>query len=421
MTKREIENLDLKIKILREYLDNGGLQKIQLPRFLEDLTKIKYDKNGKVDPNTVSSIVGAMMSTLLMAHLTPPFLSPEYISEYRSTLQKANSFDQENIDTKEQFDKIYDEYSPKTDMLFRGQREAKWRLYSKLQRQWIIEKLSTTEKDYQSLLKKMIENGRSNFGKKIKELLSRHHIDSDNDVSVLGFLQHHGCPTPLLDWTYKFQNALFFSIDGLVQNSGTIEIDDYFSVFYIEEKHFKGSNLRAIINDGLDELEEPELQKLIDIYSNGDEKKKQAMQKHFAGRKVFDRSKLTGSGLISHMTKIETIINVPIGYFSDNDSSNDILFSLNNSQNILNQAGVFTWNADPTKPLEIVGDELYREGKNEDEEINYRFCTCFNINKKLELHIRERLEKDGITRDFIYPTPDISTWDTYMQSKNNGT
>ncbi len=156
---------------------------------------------------------------------------------------------------------------------------------------------------------------------------------------------------------------------------------------------------------------------MISIFSNGDEEKRKAMQKHFAGRKVFDRSRINGSGLISHMTKIENLINFPISYFSDQDKDTGIIFSLNNSKNILNQAGVFTWNADPSKPIELVGDEQYKIGKSEEEANNYSFCSCFNIHKSLEGHIRKRLETDGITKEFIYPTPDLSTWEVFEKCK----
>jgi hypothetical protein len=144
------------------------------------------------------------------------------------------------------------------------------------------------------------------------------------------------------------------------------------------------------------------------------------MEDHLAGRKLFDRKKMSGSGLISHMTKVENLLGFPIAYFSDKDVESKILFSLNNSKNILNQAGVFTWNADPSKPLEMVGDEQFRLNKKE-EEINYRFCSCFNINKKLSVHIRNRLEADGITKEFVYPTPGISTWGIFEKATNNKT
>jgi len=356
------------------------------------------------------------MLALLGSHMNPPFFHPDHISEYQSTLQKSNSFDQQNIDTEEQFDRIYEEFTVKEDTLFRGQREAKWRLYSKLQRLWISEKLYQKE-NYQALIERMVVSGRQEYSQKIKELLQTNHIDTENSISVIGYLQHHGCPTPLLDWTYKFQNALYFAIDGLTPNPGTIEIEDYFSVYFIEEKYFEGGSLGSIISEGLDAFEEPELQRLIDIYSYGDKKRKKAMQKHFVGRKVFDRSRINGSGLISHMTKVEHLINFPIIYFSDKDKDSGILFSLNNSKNILNHAGVFTWNADPSKPIEIVGDEQYKEGKSEEEAKNYSFCSCFNVHKKLEGHIRKQLESDGITKEFIYPTPDVSTWEIFEKCK----
>ncbi len=416
MAKRQISNLDLKIKLTNEYLNNGGVEKIPSVGLLEDLIKVKSGPDGKADPATVSPIVNAFMLALLASHLSPPFFHTRHISEYQSTLQKSNSFVQENIDTVEQFDKVYEEYKIKENTLFRGQREAKWRLYSKIQRLWIQEKLYEKE-DYQAFLKRMVELGREAYGEPIQKLLEANHIDTTNSIAVLAYLQHHDCPTPLLDWTYRFQNALYFAIDGLEPNPGTVEIEDYCSVYFIDEEYFEGSNLREIILEGLDAMEEPELQRLIDIFSYGDEVRKTAMQRHFAGRKVFDRSKLNGSGLISHMTKVANLINLPIGYFSDRDKDTGILFSLNNSKNIMNQQGVFTWNADPTKPIELVGDEQYKEGKTEEEVKDYSFCSCFNIHKKLEPHIKERLKTDGITKDFIYPTPDLSTREIFEKSK----
>jgi len=416
MPKREISNLDLKVKLFKEYLENGGVEKIPFPDLLEDLIKVKKGPDGKVDPDTVSPIVNAAMLALLGSHLSPPFYHSENISEYKSTLQKNNSFVQENIDTEEQFDRVYEEFNKKKNTLFRGQREAKWRLYSKLQRLWILEKIYE-KVDYQAFLERLVELGKKAYTEPIQLLLKANHIDTTNSIAVLAYLQHHDCPTPLLDWTYSFQNALYFALDGIEPSKTTIEIEDYCSVYHIEEEYFEGGSLRKIMSDSLDELDTLELARMIEIISNGDEKKKQEMTEHFAGRKIFDRNKLNGSGLISHMTKVENLINFPISYFSDKDKDTGILFSLNNSKNILNQQGVFTWNADPTKPIELVGDEQYKEDKSEEEAQNYSFCSCFNINKKLESHIRKRLEADGITKELIYPTPDINTWEIFEKCK----
>ena len=415
MTTREISNLDLKIKLTKEYLDNGGYEKIDFIDLLEDLKKVKVNNLGKVDPNTVSTTVNAFMLTILASQLQPPFFSPNHISEYESTLQKSNSFDQDNIDTIEQFDKIYEEYKIKSDFLFRGQREAKWRLYSKLQRYWIIDKLSAKVEGYQQLLEKMVADARTDFKTKILEVLGEQHDDADNDIAILGFLQHHGCPTPLLDWTYKFQNALYFGLDGLQYKERKREIDDYFSVYLIEERNFENGGMRKLIYDSIESMQESLLLKEIEKIAKNEAQRKE-MEEHFKGRKIIDIKRIKGSGLIAHMTQIKHMINFPATYFGDGNREDDIPFSLNNSKNILNQAGVFTWNADPAKPFEIVVSEQNMAANNSTEEKTYVLCQCFNINKKLAAYISKRLEDDGITRELIYPNPDLSTWTIYEKS-----
>jgi hypothetical protein len=261
----------------------------------------------------------------------------------------------------------------------------------------------------------MINIGKSDFGIQIRQILNLHNIDTENTVSVLGYLQHHGCPTPFLDWTYKFQNAIYFGLDGLTPRTTTIEIEDYFSIYLIEERHFEGGNWRTMIQRAMDEVEQPMLMELIGKIAKN-KKTRTKMAEAFSGRKLFDRKKINGSGLLSHMTSLELLMKSSIGYFSDKDIESEILFSLNNSKNILNQEGVFTWNPDPSKPMEMVGEEEYNSVDRENK--GYKFCSCLNINKNLSSHIRKRLQADGITKEFIYPTPEISTWQVYERSKN---
>ena len=215
MPKREISHLDLKVQFTNEYLRSGGMGTIRDPELLQDLIDMQFDHNGKAIPESVTKKANAFMMVMLGSQLQPPYYSNDFISEYSSILQKSKCFDQINIDTVEQFDKIYDEYKSKEDMLFRGQREAKWRLYSNLQRFWILNKLDEEENSFEEFLDKLVTNGKTDYEENIKKILSEHNIDSINAISILGFLQHHSCPTPLLDWTYKFQNALFFGLDGL--------------------------------------------------------------------------------------------------------------------------------------------------------------------------------------------------------------
>tara|TARA_R110000744_G_scaffold119126_2_gene222299 strand:+ start:6775 stop:8040 length:1266 start_codon:yes stop_codon:yes gene_type:complete len=416
MPKREISHLDLKVQFTNEYLRSGGMGTIRDPELLQDLIDMQFDHNGKAIPESVTKKANAFMMVMLGSQLQPPYYSNDFISEYSSILQKSKCFDQINIDTVEQFDKIYDEYKSKEDMLFRGQREAKWRLYSNLQRFWILNKLDEEENSFEEFLDKLVTNGKTDYEENIKKILSEHNIDSINAISILGFLQHHSCPTPLLDWTYKFQNALFFGLDGLEENQGAKEIDDYFSLFYLKEEYMGEGGMRKLMEGSLDEVGQALALVLIAKIAK-DDKQKLEMEEHFKGRSYLDKERVFGSGLVKFIAEIKHMVNIPISFFSDKDAESGFIFSLNNSQNIQNQVGVFTWNADPIKPLEIVGNEQYLEAKAENEPEDYRFSSCFNINKKLENHILKRLEDDGITREFIYPTPEINTWEVFEKSR----
>jgi hypothetical protein len=360
------------------------------------------------------------MLTLLAAEMTPPVYSPQHISEYKSIVQKATSFDQVQVDTVEHFDKIYQEFKAKSDYLFRGQKEAKWRLYSTLQRHWILSNIEDKFENYQSLLEALVEKGRSQYRDEYISQLGEMHDDADNDVAVLSFLQHHGCPTPLLDWTYRFQNALYFAIDGADVAISAKEIDNYVSIYHIQEKDFQKGGMRTLLYESVEGTQEFALNLLIERFTE-DEDLRRKMKEHFKGRKAIDIGRIKGSGMIAHMLKIKHMVNFPATYFADS-GPDDIIFSLNNSVNIKNQAGVFTWNADPTKPFEMVVSEQNDLAKKETSDyvrsLQNILCECININKTLVPYIKEVLEADGIKKEFIYPTPSRNTWHLFEECVN---
>lgn len=419
MAKREIKNLELKIKLTNEYLRTGGVEKIFDPGLLEDLTKVKSGPDGKPDPDTVSTRVNAFMMALLSSHLSPPVFNPEYISEYQSLLQKGLSFEQENVDTKEQFDTLFADYKDEPDILFRGQAEAKWRLYSKAQRLWIMDKWHQAGIPYQALLEMLVNLGRDTYLKQIQETLQQFHIDTANDIAVLGFLQHHGCPTPLMDWTFDFKTGLFFATDGAAFTENKYEIDQYFSLYHLEKKYFKEGSMREIMGASLDTVGKEWVDKMIVVIAGDDPEKLKEMQEKFADRSFFVRAKIPGAGLVEHMTEMSRMVNMPMIYFSDDDAESGIVFSLKNSKNIIKQQGVFIWTSSPDRPFEMVGAEQYAKGKETDEPEEFRFCKCFNIHKSLLPYIREKLKVEGISAETIYPTKsdEVDTWPLYEQAK----
>lgn len=409
-------SLDERVKLFKGWLESGGIKTIWSNRLLEDLMKVKSDQNGKVIPETVSSLVNAAMLSYEGTQYSPPFGSDEFMAEYDSTLQKSLFFDQENIDTEKEFNKIYDELKQKQDTLFRGAREAKWRLYSSLQRHWIEKKLSNTKKTYQEFLEQLVENARNQQKETLSKFLYLNKIDPENDIAVLSFLQHYGCPTPLLDWTYSFLNSLYFALDGVTYEKSPKEINEYFSIYHIEEKFFKSSSLKEIIESGLQKahgkLKNQVIENSLKEGVNQDQ-----IEKIFSEKRLQLMAKmLHGKELITHMTKIKHLAQIPISYFSDFDKDNDLQFSLNNNLNITNQLGAFTWNSNPTKPLEQIGNEQIAAEKGDSEV--YLFCSCYNIHKSLIEHARKRLTSDGIVKDFIYPNPSKIAWNSFERTLN---
>ncbi len=217
-----------------------------------------------------------------------------------------------------------------------------------------------------------------------------------------------------MDWSFKFCNALYFALDGIQPNPGTRVVEDYFSLYHIKEEHLKSSSIKLWIDESLANVEAKKMKEEIAKIAGKDFRKRKAMEAHFKGRKLFDREKVRGTGMVAHMVEMKQLINIPIGYFSDRDEAEGLYFFLDNSKNILNQEGVFTWNASPSRPLEQMGNEQIQEEEGEDTD--YRFSQCYNIHKRLEEHVRGRIEEEGITKDFIYPEQTDVAWDTFEKS-----
>lgn len=95
-------------------------------------------------------------------------------------------------------------------------------------------------------------------------------------------------------------------------------------------------------------------------------------------------------------------------YFGENEEYEGIVFSLLNSDNIKNQRGVFVFNSDPYKPMEVIALEAYEQDFDNTDK-SYRFCSCYNIKKELVPYIKQKLEKLGISKEAIYPDEGITT------------
>lgn len=406
-------NLRFKVKLFREYCENGGYEKIPFNSILYDMLNVEYLPDGNVDLKTIGASLGSAINTYYATQLMEPYISDQYISEYQTLLQKSIFFNQINIETEKEFDDIFEKYSNSEDILFRGLNEAKYRLYSTLQRNWIGSKLYEKHKSFPEFLNALLENARKEQSNSLKRYLNHTRFDSNNDLAVLSFLQHYGCPTPLLDWTYSFSNALYFATEKIQKPKTKWDIDKYFCVYFIEEKYLNRNSIKEIAETGLaNTVSHFKTKFLSDLKKKGFTKKQ--IKEHFTDEVIQQMFIVShGKGAITFMTKIERLLTLPILYFSDFKTNYQIPYFINNNMNIINQQGVFIWNSNPTKPLEHIANN---ESKTINKNGNYRFSSCYNINKNLEKYVKKKIVSVGVTKSYIYPNPKVLVKKAFMKT-----
>ncbi|WP_288447092.1 FRG domain-containing protein [uncultured Chryseobacterium sp.] len=215
--------------------------------------------------------------------------------------------------------------------------------------------------------KELVNNARTQNNNLLTKFLKINGIFSQNDIAILSFLQQYGSPTPLLDWTNSLNTALFFATENL-NNNINLDIDNYFSVYILEEKYLVDSSLRKVVNKVLSDLE-TRVKDNTSRNADLDGISKSNMEKFFSPNRLkLTTRMLYGKPVITKASSIDGLFLYPMAYFSDNDEYL-IPFSLNNNLNVVNQEGVFLFNNDPIKSLEENCMDQYR--KDNPDEDNY--------------------------------------------------
>jgi len=99
-----------------------------------------------------------------------------------------------------------------TTWVFRGQSNSLWPLQTTLERGAILNNLDIRE--IPEFEKKIIEKFKRRAFNYIEKL-----PEKENTLEWLSLMQHHGAPTRLLDFSYSYYVALFFSIEQALQDS----------------------------------------------------------------------------------------------------------------------------------------------------------------------------------------------------------
>jgi hypothetical protein len=250
---------------------------------------------------------------------------------------------------------------------FRGQNEARFKLYNSAQRYWTSNNLMQLESlkqpiSYIEMLQNMVNNAKQN--KLLQQVFKYYEIENHQmDMPLLSILQHYGAPTPLMDWTYDLDVALFFAIDKAKGNEES-NIRDYVSIYRInkhEHSNFVLNNLNFIS---------------ANIFPS-----------------VKNLSNYLGNNRVVYISDFE------ISADHDNKENRKIKpLTTYYNLNILAQKGIFIFNPHQSSPLEEIGLDPNKPDPGADTRIH-----CYNISKDLIELIKLKIGQNKIDEAFIYP------------------
>lgn len=303
------------------------------------------------------------------------------LSEYNNLKEKSQYYNCTTIDNIQDFENIFqDIVQHQSEYVFRSVNEARFKLYSSAQRQWIWNDLFKNYHSYEDYINSrivLVQNHQD-----IISFFSNNKI-SLNDFAILALLQHYGQPSPLVDFTYNPHLSLFFAFDRVRPGATGNEIDNYVSLYRLKHTHPCFCSIQKVNEYGAVTLSNT-LKDLGIPISQIDTKKV-----------LFDIQNLTYKQyadigiILVHGDKMGiTNIKIPsLGFACTYNITNP---------NLKNQEGLFMLNTTENEPL----GELVRK--------KHRYVSplidCYNINKKLESHIRKTyLNPLGIDCSMIYP------------------
>ena len=312
---------------------------------------------------------------------------------YKDLIEKKTLFDNEDffiINTKADLDRWFRFYSSDfkrenaVDFIFRGISEAKYKLYTSAQRLWITDNMNQwkNEYSYKDFIENMIIKAKANpLLKKIFDLYD--YSDEDRDFPIICLLQHYGAPSPVLDWTYNIDCAVFFATDNVIRNPKvkTNSIENYISIYSIHKKELTRQGELLNLND----ISEKNYPSFNSIRNLGNEDNPNSNTLFILSD--FEKSIHENNLLEFENRKLKVRSTKP-------------MTSVFN-QNIIAQEGLLMYNPFQDRPIEqLFNVNPLGEGQN----LHLKPFKCFNIHKDLTEYLRRLIEnKKGIKKSYVYP------------------
>lgn len=308
------------------------------------------------------------------------------LPQYNNLTDKnaVQSFASITIDNKRDFDKWHDGQKELKDLIYRGVNEAKYKNFTSSQREWITKEYSKEGVLYKDFIGQIILTLKNNS--LLKSYFKSNNI-AINDILCLVYLQHFSAPTPLLDFTYDLDVALFFALDGLKDASSSNDIDNYFSIYSICLADKELTKADSFFNHALesagravDEFKKSNPLVNIDVELLNNVDKFTSWNNGLSGITKF----LIPNPLRSRPVKM--------------NNGDQLLWS---NINLIAQDGCLILNSEERLPL---------------EELKYTRMECINIHKHLAEYIKGKY-LNKITREKIYPDNYKIAKEAYNQFK----
>ena len=259
-------------------------------------------------------------------------------------IASGNQFDEWYVKSKEEY--------AGSNFIFRGMTEAKHKLFNSSQRLLCHRDLTRFQlpklKDhYFNFLMTLLKEAMEWNGKLIPEFYKNSGMVL-NEFAMFSFMQHHGIPTPLLDFTTDLDVGLYFAFRNMQLVPSNNLIDNFVSLYIVDTALNNLNSTDPIGND------------LVSIY---------------------DKNKLILFAEVA--SPLEESLNVGPKY-------------TNTNFNIINQKGVFIFNFHPWFPINVGAPREIEPTP------NLPYITCIDIHKSIKERILNRIFKNGILEDFLF-------------------
>lgn len=172
---------------------------------------------------------------------------------YKSFEEKNVHFNSCFIETAEELD-LFCKAIANRGYIFRGVNEAKFKLITSLQRHFLSPRINQIQ--YQSQFEFMEQEIKA---LKCDSVLPSYYKALGAPISdylYMSFLQHYETPTTLMDFTEDLDVALFFASRNThyPQSAKDNEIENYVSLYYIEDVSSLSSILQQVLINALTRL-----------------------------------------------------------------------------------------------------------------------------------------------------------------------